>query len=200
MFGGTYDDQGNLVEGTGGIGAYKPFLDQAEQTQKQGLAAFQQAIGTPLFDSEGQPIYQKDEQGNIIYDAQGNPPQQVQGGFADPSQYKKFYDPYVESVIDTTQADIQGQRYSKIGQRAKAVGAGAFGGSRQALVEQEVQSDIEDKKLQVGGEPRSRAFGQAMDRGQMQRNYFGTLGQGIGSLGIQQGALGESAQASLLKT
>ena len=44
MFGGQYDDQGNLIEGTGGIGSYKPFLDQAKQTQAQGLAAFQQAV------------------------------------------------------------------------------------------------------------------------------------------------------------
>tara|TARA_R100000700_G_scaffold38700_1_gene50352 strand:- start:1709 stop:2908 length:1200 start_codon:yes stop_codon:yes gene_type:complete len=200
MFGGQYDDQGNLIAGTGGIGSYKPFLDQAKQTQAQGLAAFQQAVGTPLFDSEGQPIYQKDEQGNVIYDSEGKPVQQMQGGFADPSQYKKFYDPYVESVIDTTQADIQkAGDISKIADRAKAVGAGAYGGSRQALVEQQTQSDIEDRKAQVGAQLRSKAFGQAMDRGQSAAQLFGQLGKGLGSLGIQQGALGEAAQSQLLK-
>ena len=79
-----------------------------------GLGAFQQAIGTPMFDAEGQPVYQKDAEGNVIYDADGNPVQQMSGGLAGVRGYKQFYNPYVEKVIDTTQADIQrAGRYSR---------------------------------------------------------------------------------------
>lgn len=67
------------------------------------------------------------------------------------------------------------------------------------MVEQQTQSDIEDRKAQVGAQLRSKAFGQAMDRGQSAAQLFGQLGKGLGSLGIQQGALGEAAQSQLLK-
>ena len=79
------------------------------------------------------------------------------------------------------------------------VASGAFGGSRQAVTEQEVQRNVEAQKAKTGGELRSRAFENAVKMGQNAANLFGTLGQGIGSLATQQGALGESAQASLLK-
>jgi hypothetical protein len=119
---------------------------------------------------------------------------------ADPSSYKKFYDPYVEEVIDATEKDIQrAGDIQGIGQRAQMVASGAFGGSRQAVTEQEVQRNVADQMAKTGGELRSRAFENAVKMGQNASNLFGSLGQGIGSFATQQGALGESAQSNFLK-
>ena len=200
MLTGKYDDEGNYIEGTGGLGAYKASFDKAQNLMDLGLGAFQKAVGTPQFDAEGNPIYQKDAQGNTVFDSEGNPIQAMSGGFADPSQYKQFYNPYVEQVIDTTQADIQrAGDIQGIGQRAQMVASGAFGGSRQAVTEQEVQRNVEAQKAKTGGELRARAFENAIKMGQNAANLFGNLGTGIGSLATQQGALGESEQASFLK-
>ena len=87
-----------------GIGAYKEGLQKAEDSLDLGQAAYQMGIGTPMFttDAEGNqvPIYKTDAQGNQILDAQGNPIQEMQGGFADPSQIDKFYNPFVEKVLE----------------------------------------------------------------------------------------------------
>jgi hypothetical protein len=200
MFGGEYDDEGNYIEGTGGIGAYKEYMDKAQGLMDMGQTFFEKAGGSAVFDAEGKPVYQTDEAGNILYDEAGDPMQMMSGGYGDPSQYKKFYDPYVEEVVDATQADIQrAGDVAGIGQRAQMVAAGAYGGSRQAVTEQEVQRNVEDLKAKSGAELRSKAFENSIKMGQNAANLFGSLGTGIGSLATQQGALGESNQSSLLK-
>ena len=85
---------------------------------------------------------------------------------------------------------------------------GAYGGSRQAVAEQELQRNIDDRKARIGAQLRSAAFTGAqkqaqgafenqMKRGQTASQLFGQLGQGIGALGTRQGALGEASQAAL---
>ena len=234
-----------------------------ETGEVTGIAAESPLYGEPQFDEDGNPIYERDADGQIVTDQYGNPIQEVIGGVAapdvigltdpqlramemmggqydadgnfipgtegtgkadpyldkaqdamdlglgayksatemlDPSAYKKFFDPYVEEVIDATQADIQraGDQQG-IGQRAQMVASGAFGGSRQAVTEQEVQRNVADQMAKSGGELRSRAFENAVKMGQNASQLFGTLGQGLGSFATQQGALGESAQGSFLK-
>ena len=187
-----------------GLGAYVDQMNKAEKTLDLGQQAYQMGMGTPMFttDAEGNqvPIYETDAEGNQILDASGQPIQKMQGGFADPSQYKKFYDPYVEQVVDSTMAEIQAEGdKAKAAERAAAVGAGAFGGSRAAIQESELQKNITDLKAKHAGALRSKAFESAIGMGQNAAQLFGQLGQGIGSLGVQQGAMGEAQQASLQK-
>ena len=119
---------------------------------------------------------------------------------ADPSAYKQFMNPYTQEVIDSTQADIL-----KAGQEERArlgsqmVSAGAFGGSRGAIVDQELSRNVGDQLAKTGGELRSRAFENAVKIGQNASTLFGNLGAGIVSLATQQGALGESSKGSILK-
>jgi len=118
----------------------------------------------------------------------------------DPTSYKKFYDPFVEEVIDTTLADIgrerdiQNQRI-----RADSVGGGAFGGSRQAVAQQELQRNVADQMARTGAQLRSAAYTGAQQQAQSafenQQKRGLQAGQLFQQLGTGIGALGESAQA-----
>jgi hypothetical protein len=169
-----------LELGAQGIGLYEPMMEQAEATLGSGIGAFQQGIsgigGTT--------------------------------GAFDPQSYRQFYDPFVEDVIRSTEADIQRQadiERQRIG--GAGVQSGAFGGSRQAVAEQELQRNAAQQMADTSARLRSAAFTGAqqqaqsafenqMARGQTAAQIFGQLGQGIGQLGVQQGALGEAAQSA----
>jgi hypothetical protein len=122
-------------------------------------------------------------------------------------------DPFTEQVIRQAERDIQRQgdiQRQNIG--AQAVRSGAFGGSRQAVADQELQRNLADQMARTGAQLRSAGFQQAqaqaqnafanqMARQQSAAQLFGQLGQGIGTLGsalgktgLSQAALGEAAQ------
>ena len=49
-----------------------------------GFASQNPLLGTPIFNEDGTPMYQKDEEGNIQYDQYGDPIQVFEGGVAAP--------------------------------------------------------------------------------------------------------------------
>lgn len=169
-----------LELGAQGIGLYEPMLEAAEATVQEGLGAYQQ----------------------------GRAGLAGTTGAYDPQSYRAFYDPFVEDVIRATEADINRQadiERQRIG--SAAVQAGAFGGSRQGVAEQELQRNVQQQLADTSARLRSAAFTGAqqqaqsafenqMARGQTAGQIFGQLGQGIGQLGVQQGALGEAAQSA----
>jgi len=177
-----------------GVGAYAPMMQAGEATLGAGAQAIGQGIGTTL---SGAPLLAGTT------------------GAYDPQSYASFMDPYMEDVIARTQADIgrQGQIQAQ-GIGAQAVRGGAFGGSRQAVAEQELNRNVMEQQARTGAQMRSAGFQQAqqqaqnafqnqMARQQSAAQLFGALGQGIGALGgqlsktgLSQAALGESAQAA----
>ena len=180
--------------GYSGVGAYLPMMQAGEQTLGAGAGALEQALGTTM---------------------SGVSPLMSSFGGYDPRAARAFMDPYMEDVIAQTQADIgrQGQiQAQNIG--AQAVRGGAFGGSRQAVAEQELARNVMEQQARTGAQLRSQGYQQAqqqaqnafqnqMARLQSGAQLFGQLGQGIGQLGsalsktgLSQAALGESAQAA----
>ena len=178
--------------GYGGIGAFQPMLQAGEATLGAGAGAIEQGIGTAL---SGSPL--------------------LLGSTAafDPASAQAFMDPFTEQVIRQAERDIQRQgdiERQRIG--AQAVRSGAFGGSRQAVADQELQRNLADQMARTGAQLRSAGFQQAqaqaqnafqnqMARQQSAAQLFGQLGQGIGTLGsalgktgLSQAALGEAAQ------
>jgi hypothetical protein len=164
----------------GGIGLYEPMFQAAAESLGGGLGAYEE----------------------------GRAGLAGTAGAYDPRSYRAFYDPFVEDVIRASEADIQRQadiERQRIG--GAAVQAGAFGGSRQAVAEQELARNAARQMAETGAQLRSAAFTGAqqqaqtafenqMRRGQSAAQIFGQLGQGIGQLGVQQAALGEAAQAA----
>lgn len=220
MMTGQYNPETGQYEG-GGLDLYKPMMEQAKTSFGAGFGAFQRAIGgdQPMLDAQGNPLFLTAD-GRFTFDptqaavdSAGQPVQATQGGIGattgayDPTTYTSFYDPFVEDVIGAVESDLARQMDVERGRiGAQAVQAGAFGGSRQAVAEQELARNAAQQLAQTGAQLRSAAFTGAqqqamqafenqMQRGQTAAQIFGQLGQGIGSLGVQQGALGEAAQA-----
>lgn len=122
-------------------------------------------------------------------------------GAYDPQSYRSFYDPFVEQVIETQQRDIARQgdiERQRVG--ASAVQAGAFGGSRQAVAEQELARNVMEQQARTGAQLRSAAYtgaqqqAQSVFENQMQRGQ--QAAQIFQGLGTAQAALGEAAQAA----
>jgi len=178
------------------MGSYQPFIDSAEDTFSQGISAIEGSMGA--YDPQGQIQYDTVDNGDGTtsqiprLDAQGNP---VRSG-----GYEDFYDPFVEDVIDATYADIdRAGAIEGIGARAEAVGAGAYGGSRQGIVESELQRNIMDQKARTGSQLRSAAYTGAQQQAQSafenQQSRGQTAGQLFQGLGTGMGALGEATQS-----
>ena len=196
MTGYTDPETGEVVYESG-IGAYKDYLDKAESTYDKGIASLD--ASTAQYDPLGQIQYDESVDpatGEVVrtprLDAQGNPVRT--GG------YKDFYDPFVEDVIDATYADIdRAGAIENVGQRAQSVGAGAFGGSRQALQESELQRNLIDQKARTGSQLRSAAYTGAQNQAQSafenQQKRGQNAGQLFQGLGTGIGALGEATQS-----
>ena len=123
-------------------------------------------------------------------------------GAYDPASYRAFYDPFVEDVIDTTQRDIARQGdIERARINAQAVQAGAFGGSRQAVAEQELARNVAEQQARTGAQLRSGAFTGAQQQAQSvfenQMNRGQSAAQVFQGLGTAQAAMGEAGQAAL---
>jgi hypothetical protein len=125
-------------------------------------------------------------------------------------QIQQYMNPYTNLVLGqqldemNRQAQIQQQ-----GLNAQAVRSGAFGGSRQAVAQQELNRNLMQTQNQAIAQALQGGYGQALSTAQQQQaaglgayGQLGNLGQGLGSLagqysgiaGQQAGILGQQSQ------
>jgi hypothetical protein len=110
-----------------------------------------------------------------------------------PGGADRFQNQFIEDVIDQNLADITRQgdiARQQIGSRA--VQQGAFGGSRQAIAEQELQRNLADTFARQSAGLRAQAFESAQDRAQKASELFTKAG-------IATAGLGEAQQAAQLR-
>lgn len=129
---------------------------------------------------------------------------------ADISAYQS---PFTSQVIDQSMQDIQRQAdIARGGAQARAIGAGAFGGSRSALLESEAQRPYAEAMARTAAGLREAGFGRAqraaesdierqmrnrMFQADLQRGLLGEQYRGLGLLGGiggQQQALQQRAR------
>ena len=201
-----------------GIGAFEPYVQAASQGLTQGMDLAQRgalAAGavdtTPQFQAAqdvtaravpviGQGI------GGILGSAQ----------MYDPTSAQAFMNPYQEAVTQNALREMRRQAdIAEQGQAAQAVGAGAFGGTRegvqraefergvQDLMQQRIMQDYAQNYAQAqqaaqsafeNQQGRQLAGGQALGQAGMQ---FANLGQGIGGLAAQQAGVDFSKAQAL---
>ena len=110
-----------------------------------------------------------------------------------PGGADRFQNQFIQDVIDQNLADITRQgdiARQQIGSRA--VQQGAFGGSRQAIAEQELQRNLADTFARQSAGLRAQAFESAQDRAQKASELFTKAG-------IATAGLGEAQQAAQLR-
>ena len=155
-----------------GVGSFAPFLQQGAEAVGQGIGQL------------------------------GTAQQRVAAAGIDPTSYQQFMNPFLEDVIQKQYEDIAfegAKQQAQLG--ASAAGQGAFGGSRQAVLQGEIAANIADQQARTGAQLRSAGFQQAQNLAQQaaqqqlrQAQLTGQLGQTVAGLGVQTAGLGQLGQ------
>tara|TARA_R100001377_G_C3194325_1_gene111949 strand:+ start:2727 stop:3728 length:1002 start_codon:yes stop_codon:yes gene_type:complete len=180
-----------------GVGAYQPMLQAGAENLSSGIAATQQAFN-PL---------------SAATTSAGQIGQQTADNILNPNAAAAYMNPYEDAVVQQSMNDIARQgKIQQQGLAAQAVGAGAFGGSRQGIQAAEQNRNTLQQQAATSAQlrqsgynnaqqqqlARAQSAGQAGLAGaqlQMQgAQQYGALGAGLGSLGLQQAQLGEAYQ------
>ena len=131
--------------------------------------------------------------------------------FANPYSAQQYMSPYMQNVVDIQQREAQRQAdIAGTGRNAQAVGAGAFGGSRQAIMDAEAARNLATQKGDIQAQGLQNAFGQAQGQfnteqqarlqAQMANQQAGINvgGQNLNALlGVQQLGAGQDLQSQL---
>lgn len=190
----------------GGKGLSMPFVQQ----QLAGLSEGQQQAITSALGGVGayQPFLTESKE--ALTSGLGQAQQLAAGAGMSPTAYQEYMDPYLEDVVQRAQADIgrQGQIQEQQA-AAQAVGSGAFGGSRSAVLQGEIGRNVLEQQARTGERLRSAGFSQASKLAQdaaaqqlRQAQLTGGLGQtlagGIAQLGMQGQQMGTQDINTLL--
>jgi len=175
----------------------KEILDRAQGLGKQAytLPAYQVAARAPLqqqatsLAQQGVGSYMPMLQAGEQTTAAGITATQQ---LMDPYAAYQYMNPYQNAVIDQTMRDIRRAGTQQMQQAAgRAVGAGAFGGSREGIERAEIGRNVMEQQARTSADLRQQGFQQAQ---QQQFSRAQAAGQGLGSLGMQQAKLGEAFQ------
>ena len=170
----------------GRLGEYQPYLTEAGRLfgrQERGLdEAFGYLPGAREAVTGGLGALARAEQ-----TAMGTT------GMYDPSMAQGFYNPFEEQVVQQTLKDIGRQSaQADIGLRDQAVSAGAFGGSRGRITQEELARQTGRGAAEAVSGIRSAGFGQAQN--QAQQAFEAQRGAQQGLASMQAGLGGQQAQ------
>lgn len=172
-----------------GIGSYQPYMYRGAENLSQGAQAMGQGMATLQgADTRGQFTNARETLGTGI-SAVG-----AARGFYDPNSVNAFMNPYQQNVINAAMDEINRQRdLTAQTQAAQAVRSGAYGGSRQAVQQAELERNTAQTRNQTMAGLLAQGYNQAQaaamtayEQGQ-QRNM--AAGQMYGNMAGLQGNL-----------
>lgn len=106
----------------------------------------------------------------------------VTAGQLSSTDLSQYYNPYETQVVQSTLSDLDRSRQMAMGQAgAQATAAGAFGGSRQALMEAETNKAFAEQAARAAGQLRQAGFNQA--QGMAQQDIAGRMQAGLANQG-----------------
>ena len=86
------------------------------------------------------------------------------GSMADPTSVNMYMNPYLQNVLDPQLKELRRQAdISRLADASRLTQAGAFGGSRQAVMESEGRRNLLDQMDKTLGEGYYKAFGEARE-------------------------------------
>ena len=169
-----------------GIGAYQPFLQAGEAAIQGGQNIVTGAAMPSLRQAEITTGATQDiiNQAAQLAAAQRAVPYTYQQAAEQTARGIGSFNPFEEQVVQRSLQDIARQAgLQQQGVRAQAVGSGAFGGSRQAVAEQEVFRNALDQMGRTAGQLRQAGFDSSMNRRLQEAQLLGNLGLQFGQLG-----------------
>jgi hypothetical protein len=139
------------------------------------------------------------------------------GGTFDSTQAQAYMNPYLQKALDPQLAELKRQSdIARLDDAARLTRAGAFGGSRQAIMESEARRNLLDKQSNVLGQGYASAYDKAMQQfnadqqRKVQEAQFGAdfglkglgaerdiLNQQLTAGGVQRGITSEGIAADL---
>ena len=195
------EQQTNAIkQGQAGIGAYQPYLNAGQQNVTQGAGTIGEAADVLRgADTRGQFDAAQNAQNMAVQGTlnQGQPIGQ--------QQIQQYMNPFTNMALGQQLQEMNRQgQIQQQGLNAQAVNAGAFGGSRQGVAQQELNRNLMQTQNQAIAQAMQQNYGQALNTAQQQQqtglaaaNQLGNLGQGIGSLAGQQYGIGQSMAQGL---
>ena len=169
-----------------GIGAYQPFLQAGEAAIQGGQNIVTQAAVPSLRQAETTTGQTQDiiNQAAQLAAAQRAVPYTYQQAAAQTARGIGAFNPFEEQVVQRSLADIARQRdIQQQAMNAQAVSSGAFGGSRQAIANQELSRNALEQMGRTSGQLRQAGFDAAMARRLQEAQLLGNLGLQFGQLG-----------------
>ena len=134
-----------------------------------------------------------------------DPRGQLAGMGQAPLDINSFYNPFQEQVIDNAMADLNRGRQLQIqSDQDAAIGRGAFGGSRSAVLEAETNRNFADRAGNIAANLRQQGFDSSVANAMADRNFRSGINQGLlsdqfrnlgllSSIGAQQQGLQQGA-------
>lgn len=153
-------------------------------------------IGDINFPSNfGQSFSSKDAYQLPQYGANGT----TTGGGGGTGIAGQYMNPYLQSVLTPQLDELRRQsQITQMGNAAKLTGAGAFGGSRQAIMDAETQRNLMQAQNKTVGEGYANAYDKAMGQFNTEQNQGKTIADLMASTGqTQRGIENEGVAADL---
>ena len=108
------------------------------------------------------------------------------GAFNQPGAAQQFMNPFEDAVVQQSMQDIARAGLQQQNQlSAQAAGAGAFGGSRQGIAQQELNRNLLDQQARTAAQLRATGFGQAQQAAQQASQLAGQQAAQFSALGGQ---------------
>jgi len=178
--------------------------DAASMARRAGMAA----LGTNYTPEK---FYMERAKAPSLQNYQMRGPQDVQSQQFGQSAATQYMNPYMQSVVEMQQQDAQRQAdIASTGSNAQATQAGAFGGSRQAIMNAEAAKNLASQKGNIQAQGLNAAYlnaQQQFNADQAQRMQAALANQGMGfnvgsqnlqsKLGVQQLGSNQNMQAQL---
>jgi hypothetical protein len=189
-----------IKQGQAGIGAYQPYLQAGAQNLAGGTATLGEAADVLRgADTRGQ-FGAAQQAANIA--AMGTMQNAQPIG---QQQIGQYMNPYNNMVLSQQLQEMNRQaQMQQQGLNAQAVRAGAFGGARQGIAQQELNRNLMQTQNQAIAQSLQGGYGQALSTAQQQQQaglagygQLANIGQGIGSLAGQQFGVGAQMASGL---
>jgi len=172
------------------LGKAQGLADKPYETYAGPLTAGESSLQTKAFQGIG----------NLTVPNQGTYTP-VGGSFTDTGVAQTYMNPYLSQALNPALDELRRQsQITQMGNAAKMVGAGAFGGSRQALMDTETQRNLLSQIAKTTGEGYASAYDKAMAQynaeqaRKIQEAQYGA-DYGIKSLDAQKGIYDQMLRA-----